>query len=281
MSQSLRPYQTAARYYHARPPYSGDLLPALSAMLGWGGTGRLLDVGCGPGIIALQLANGFRDAIGLDPEPAMLAEATRLAARSGNPKKFQWVLGRAEDIPSLGLGSFQAVTLAQSFHWTTKAPVAEIIYDALDDDGTMLLIHHNAPAFAPGESSTLGDTAAPPHPPMPHELIDQVLVRWLGHGKPAPDPNREPYSDLLARTRFRGAEKLILPGRRDLVRSIDQVIDNYLSTSFAAPQLFGTQLDKFRADLTEELRPHTHTGFFWEWPGDTEVLIARKRRSAQ
>ena len=279
MSQPSRPYQTAARYYHARPPYSSDLLPVLSAMLGWNGTGRLLDVGCGPGIVAFQLGDGFRVVIGLDPEPTMLEEATRLSASSGNPKTFQWVLGRAEDIPSLGLGSFQSVTLAQSFHWTTKAPVAEIIYDALDDDGTMLLIHHNTLAFAPGEPSTLSVTAPPPHPPIPHEVIDQVLVRWLGHGKPAQDPNREPYIDLLARTRFRGAERLILPGRRDLVRSIDQVIDNYLSTSFAAPELFGPELDKFRADLTEELKPHTHTGFFWEWPGDTAVLIARKRRS--
>jgi hypothetical protein len=64
-------------------------------------------------------------------------------------------------------------------------------------------------------------------------------------------------------------------------QQIDQVIDNYLSTSFAAPELFGTELDEFRAELTEELRAHTDKGFFWEWPGDTEVLIARKRRSAQ
>jgi len=208
----------------------------------------------------------------------MLREAARVA-HPDNRKKVRWVLGRAEEIPDLGLGSFQAVTLAQSFHWTDKAPVAEIVYDALDEGGSMLLIHHGAPAFAASEFATVGRTAAPPHPPIPHEVIDQVLVRWLGHGKPLPDPDREPYSDLLGRTRFRKVERLVLPGRRDLVRSIDQVIDKYLSTSFAVPELFGTRLKEFRADLSEELRPLTDTGSFWDWPGDTEVLIAHKRGS--
>ncbi len=280
MTQQSRPYQSAARYYHARPPYSSELLPALSAKSGWDGMGRLLDAGCGPGIIALQLAGGFREVIGLDPEPAMLEEAARFAP-SGNHAKFRWILGRAEDVPELGLGSFQAVTLAQSLHWMDKARVAEIFYDALDEGGSMVLIHHDAPAFAPSEFATVGSTAAPPNPPIPHDVIDQMLVRWLGHGKPLRDPNREPYRDLLARTRFRGVERLVLPGRRDLVRSIDQVIDNYLSTSFAAPELFGTRLEAFRADLSEELRRYTDSGFFWEWPGDTEVLIARKRHIAQ
>jgi hypothetical protein len=116
------------------------------------------------------------------------------------------------------------------------------------------------------------------YPLVPHQVIDRVLVRWIGHGKPPPDPNREPYSDLLARSGFGIVERLILPGRRDLVRSVDQVIDSYLSTSFAAPELFGDRLVEFRAELSAELVRRTDSGFFWEWPGDTEVLIARKPR---
>jgi hypothetical protein len=37
-----RPYREAARYYHARPPYSADLRPVLAAKLGWNASGRLL-----------------------------------------------------------------------------------------------------------------------------------------------------------------------------------------------------------------------------------------------
>jgi hypothetical protein len=104
-----------------------------------------------------------------------------------------------------------------------------------------------------------------------------MLVKWLGRGRPPRDPNREPYSQLLARTRFEPVERIVLPGRRELVRSIDDVIDNYLSNSFAAPDLFGDGLDAFRIELGAELASRTPTGSFWEWPGDTEVLIARKR----
>jgi len=82
---------------------------------------------------------------------------------------------------------------------------------------------------------------------------------------------------LLERTPFGAPAKLVLPGRRDLVRSIDDVIDNYLSTSFGAPDLFGHRLDAFRAELALSLAQSTVTGAFWDYPGDTEVLIAVKR----
>ena len=55
------------------------------------------------------------------------------------------------------------------------------------------------------------------------------------------------------------------------------MIHAYLGTSFAAPDLFGDRLDEFRAELANALRQHTDSGLFWDWPGDTEVLIARKR----
>jgi hypothetical protein len=208
----------------------------------------------------------------------MLQEAERLSIGEDR-KKFRWVLGRAEEIPNLGLGTFEAVTLAQSFHWTDKEMVAAIIYEALTVGGSLVLIHHNTPSFAPGKPETVGTTYTPPHPPIPHEVINRVLLRWLGHGKPPPDPYREPYRDFLMRTQFTGVESLVLPGRRDLVRTPDQVIDNYLSTSFAAPDLFGAHLADFRRDLAAELQDQTDTGFFWEWPGDTVVLIARKSQN--
>ena len=266
-----RPYREAACYYRARPPYSAELRRALAEKLGWDGRGRLLDIGCGPGVVALDLAPSFVEVVGLDPEESMLAEASASTPTSDR-EKIRWVHGRAEHLPALNLGHFQAVTLAQSFHWTDKYAVAEIIYDSLDPGGSMLLIHHEAPAFETPSNRPDG----PAHPPIPHQAIDEVLVRWLGRGKRAPDPNREPYRDLLARTRFGPPERLLLPGRADLIRTVDDVIDSYLSTSFAAPDLFGDRLSEFRADLATVLRQHTDTGLFREWPGDTEVLIAVK-----
>jgi 2-polyprenyl-3-methyl-5-hydroxy-6-metoxy-1,4-benzoquinol methylase len=39
------------------------------------GRGRLLDVGCGPGIVALELTSLFEEVVGLDADPDMIAEA--------------------------------------------------------------------------------------------------------------------------------------------------------------------------------------------------------------
>ena len=44
---------------------------------------RLLDVGCGPGIVALTLADLFADVVGVDADAEMLAEAQRRADALG------------------------------------------------------------------------------------------------------------------------------------------------------------------------------------------------------
>src|SRR5207247_946948 len=54
---------TAAHYVRGRPAYSRALAATLAAELGLDGTGRLLDAGCGPGILTLQLASRFGEAV--------------------------------------------------------------------------------------------------------------------------------------------------------------------------------------------------------------------------
>ncbi len=65
-------------------------------------------------------------------------------------------------------------------------------------------------------------------------------------------------------------------GRPDIVQDIDGVLANYFSTSFAAPHLFGDRLEDFAADVRAELTTRSPSGLFWDWPGDTEILLARK-----
>ena len=70
---------SAAHYRYGRPPYSPQLEAVLTEELGLDGSGRLLDGGCGPGILTIRLAHLFEDVVGLDPDAAMLAEARRVA----------------------------------------------------------------------------------------------------------------------------------------------------------------------------------------------------------
>ena len=75
-------YSGAARYYtQGRMAYPPELAERLTELLGLDGTGRLLDVGCGPGSLTLLLADRFASAVGVDADAGMLAEAERLAQR--------------------------------------------------------------------------------------------------------------------------------------------------------------------------------------------------------
>ena len=66
---------SAPFYERGRLPYAPGLAEAFGTALDLDGHGRLIDVGCGPGIVTLTLAPLFATVIGVDPDPGMLAEA--------------------------------------------------------------------------------------------------------------------------------------------------------------------------------------------------------------
>ncbi len=89
-------YAGAARHYTTgRVAYPAGVVDVLVTALDLDGTGRLLDVGCGPGSLTLLLAPHFAEAIGVDADADMLGEAARLAeeARIGNVRWMQMHVG--------------------------------------------------------------------------------------------------------------------------------------------------------------------------------------------
>lgn len=265
-------YQGSAAYYaKGRPQYSRALITTLAAEVGLDGLGRILDVGCGPGTLATELADRVEEVIGLDPDGDMLAEGAHRAVEAGTPN-IRWVQALAEEIPELGLGRFRLVTFGQSFHWTHRRRVAESVYDILEPGGAIALIDH-ADAGRPQPS-------CPGYPPIPHQTIRAILVSYIGTRRPASQAFASRPADrhevVLARTRFGSPRRIRCPGRADIIRDIDGVLANYFSTSSAAPHLFGDQREEFEADVRAALLAHSPTGLFWDWAGDTEILLASK-----
>src|SRR5947209_3196786 len=90
----------AAHYRSGRPPYSAELEALLANELHLDGTGRMLDVGCGPGVLTVRLAHFFDEVVGLDPDPDMLGEGRTAAAEAG-VSNISWVRGLAEELPDV------------------------------------------------------------------------------------------------------------------------------------------------------------------------------------
>jgi SAM-dependent methyltransferase len=265
-------YQGAAAHYrYGRPAYSPQLEPVLTAELKLDGTGRLLDGGCGPGILTVRLAHLFEDVVGLDPDPAMLAEGRRVADARGIPN-IRWVQALAEDLPGAAPGSFRLVTFGQSLHWTDEARVVEAVYDMLEPGGALALIVH-----------TIDGRPRPPGPgppPIPHEEIRALIEKYLGStsraGQGTARVRSHRFEDVLVRTRFGAPRSMFLPGIPDLLRDTESVVSGYFSMSYSAPHLFGDRVDEFASEVRELLSSRSPDGIFWDWPGDTEVVLARK-----
>lgn len=66
---------TAWYYARYRLPYPDQLIRDIAEEFSLDGGGRLLDLGCGPGSVALRFHSLFEEVIGVDPDPGMIAEA--------------------------------------------------------------------------------------------------------------------------------------------------------------------------------------------------------------
>ena len=79
---------TVAYYETARPPYGAAFFAAVAQQLGLDRSQRLLDVGAGPGILAIGFAPYCREVVGVDPEPGMVEAARAAAERAGVAVRF-------------------------------------------------------------------------------------------------------------------------------------------------------------------------------------------------
>jgi hypothetical protein len=140
--------------------------------------------------------------------------------------------------------------------------------------GSLVLISHNADDGRPRPPG-LG------HPEVPRASVRKLILDYLGDGTRdylatwnQGQPAR--FEDTLSQSRFGGSRTIYAPGRPDLIADIDTVVASYFSLSYAAPRWFGNRRADFESDLRSLLRDHSPDGLFWDWPGDTELVIAMK-----
>ncbi len=262
---------TAPYYVRGRLPYAAGLADAIRDALALDGSGRLIDVGCGPGTIALLLAHLFAEVVGVDPDKGMLVEARREAAKA-RVTNACWVKMRAEELPG-DLGVFRVTTFSRSFHWMDRDPVAAIMLRMLEPRGRGAFVQVSFQDGAPPI------TTAMPHPPPPEEAIGELVRRYLGPDRRAGQGirNTSPGGEtiVLERAGFQPPQIVQVASDAVLERSSDDQVAHVFSQSQYAPHLFGERQAEFEAELRALLTKASPSGLFSERAIDTELRIWR------
>lgn len=263
---------SAAYYARGRFPYPQEVADGLRDELHLDGTGRLLDVGCGPGPLTLLLAPLFERAVGIDADADMVAEARREAERRG-VENTEFVRLRAEELPA-GLGTFDVVTFAQSFHWMDRPRVAATVSTMIRPGGAW--VHVNASTL-----QGVGDDVDLPAPTPPHDGIAELVKAYLGPVRRAgqgelPEGTPQGEEEVMVAAGYSGPTRLVVARGRVLERTEDQVVAGVYSRTSSTPHLFGERLGEFEAELRALLRRTSPRGHFSERTREIELVIWRQ-----
>ncbi|OKL54574.1 hypothetical protein BSZ39_03340 [Bowdeniella nasicola] len=129
---------------------------AADAMLARGSV--VVDAGCGPGRISVELAQRSHRVVGLDIDPLFITEGRRVAAEHGVAASVGDD-GALEDVPEAGQVAFKQADITQPFGLSVGADLilcAGNVITFLDAPGPAEFLRHAADALAEGGRIIIG-----------------------------------------------------------------------------------------------------------------------------
>jgi SAM-dependent methyltransferase len=239
---------TAAFYARCRPPYPASLLEDLAARLPVSGKGRLLDLACGPGQVALPLAKRFTEVVAVDQEEEMVAHG-RTEADAAGVANVRWIVGSAETVEVEG--PFEVVTIGNAFHRLKRQVVAERAFSLLEAGGGIALLWSDPFGRADSEwQSAMG--ALFDHWMSKLEITDRVPAGWQAA------IDERPHEEVLVRAGFEylGKHKFF----SDQTWTVETFTGLVYSTSFLNLEALRDNREAFEADLSRLLHSYEPSG---------------------
>ena len=136
-------FRSAAQYYTTgRPYYPASLSRRVADLIGLDERGAVLDVGTGPGFLAIDFAAHAGRVTALDPSTEMLAVAAKNAERAA--VKLSFVHGSSYDLGD-HLGRFTLATFGRSFHWTDRQATLRTLDRLIEPGGAVGLFDDRFP----------------------------------------------------------------------------------------------------------------------------------------
>jgi len=256
-------FLTAAPHYlQGRPPYAPILMRRVVQICGLDGSERLLDLGCGPGQIAFALAGHVREAVGIDPELAMLALAR---SRADAPSNVRFIEGSSYDLGP-ALGRFRWVTIGRAFHWMNRAETLARLDPMIEAGGGVVLFNTETPELPQNawHKAYRGVTES-------YAMRDPERVR-----RKSADWARD--EAVLLDSSFNRLERIAVIERHET--PVEALVDRALSTSSMTRAKLAGQADDLAAELRAALAPFATEGRIAELV-ESEALIAWRGSEAE
>jgi|SRR5579872_885368 len=243
----------AAAYARYRPPYPKPLLDDLLARAASPPEGALLDLACGPGRVALDLAGSFRTVWAIDLEPEMI-EVGKQAAAARGIGNVSWFVGKAEDLGAPP-DTFDLITIGEAFHRLDRALIARRALGWLKPGGCLATM--GADGILAGQEPW-------------QKTVAELARRWMakafpgGWGVARPGEDVGPGSEARA-LREAGFVDVTDHAFREPRDWTFEAITGYLqSTSVCSRKALGGDFAAFEAELRAVLQDPADTQAFHE-----------------
>jgi len=249
-------FSGAVTYYERyRLAYPDRLIARLVRLAGLKPGDAVLDLGCGPAMLARAFARQGMDVTAMDPEPDMLAEARKRAEAEGVAMTF--VQGGSVEL-SAEMGPFRLVAMGRSFHWMDRAAALAKLEQIVTPNGGVALFHDA-------------------HPPVEEngwfKILCDAQAKVRGKRQSGGHKRYEPY---LFASAFQEIDSLSVTIRQAL--TVDDIVGRAFSMSAVSAHLSGPAREQFAQDLSAALREWSPDGKFVEVAELVAVLARRPSR---
>jgi len=242
----------AELYEKFRQPYSPEFFRTVADRLKLSKRHALIDLGTGPGLLAIGFAPYIGHVTAVDPEPAMLGAALKAALRAG--QAIDWIEGRAEDLPD-GTGPFDVVTIGRALHWMDREALGPLFARLVKPDGAIVICASSSARDGRNEWLDTYNEAR-------RVWSDERLWSEAGKGERT---HRELIT-IMQRAGFAVAEVVKVEATHEV--GIGDLAQRMLTFSSSSPAALGDKVDAALADVETRLMPFGHNGRI------TETLVS-------
>ncbi len=249
----------APHYLSGRPAYSDSLIARVASLTGLGPRHRLLDLGTGPGQLAVAFAAFAGEVIGIDPEPEMLRMATDHAERQQARVTFR---AGSSDVLGPEIGPIHVTTIGRAFHWMDRADTLRRLDQITETDGAVVLFGHASPKLQDNEWQIPYDAYLKPY----RDGHEAAVVRQ--------DARTIPHEAILLDSPFSRLEGVSIIERRHT--PVEHLVERAFSYGAIWPRLESLGTDQVAAELQAILAAYAKDDGTVAEVVESHALIARR-----